>query len=174
MRAHQIFVVAIAICMQIHLSFGAGPVFKTGCTATDKCPDGATCTLNTGCTCDDDLFPVDSGVTLEGIELVICHAPCNPSDGDDDDCNGKGACIPYYGTFMCDCDEGYEGDFCETESTTTTSTTTTTTTTPTNTTTVTTTTTTKKKTGVFPLIAAGAGGLLLLSVLAAAAASSSG
>lgn len=73
MRAHQIFVVAIAICMQIHLSFGAGPVFKAGCSATDKCPDGATCTPGTGCTCDDDLFPVDSGVTLEGIELVICH-----------------------------------------------------------------------------------------------------
>lgn len=76
MRAHQIFVVAIAICMQIHLSFGAGPVFNTDCNdATDPCPDGATCstTAPTGCTCDDELFPVDSGVTLEGIELVICH-----------------------------------------------------------------------------------------------------
>ncbi|XP_056015980.1 neurogenic locus notch homolog protein 1-like [Ostrea edulis] len=178
MRAHQIFVVAIAICMQIHLSFGAGPVFNTDCNdATDPCPDGATCSTTppTGCTCDDELFPVDSGVTLEGIELVICHAPCNPSDGAAGDCNGKGACIPYYGTFMCDCDEGYEGDFCETETTTTTSTTTTTTTTTTPTTTTTvTTTTTKKKTGILALLAAGLGGLVLLGAVGAAAASSSG
>ena len=71
MRVPQILVLlTITVCVEPDgKSFGA-------CRGDDDCPQNATCVImysNMGnCECDEDFYPYDSPVAVEGNAMVLC------------------------------------------------------------------------------------------------------
>ncbi|XP_022336366.2 uncharacterized protein LOC111132813 isoform X1 [Crassostrea virginica] len=115
MRVPQILVLlTITVCVEPDgKSFGA-------CTVDDDCPQNATCVImysNMGnCERDEDFYPYDSPVAVEGNAMVLCTpVVCFPSD--ENPCSEKGECVVEYGRFVCKCYKGYYGETCEKSST---------------------------------------------------------
>ena len=71
MRVPQILVLlTITVCVEPDgKSFGA-------CRVDDDCPQNATCgryiMYRGNCECDEDFYPYDSPVTVEGNAIVLC------------------------------------------------------------------------------------------------------
>lgn len=53
--------------------------------------------------------PVHSNV------FVFCRRRCDEdvNECDADECGGGGQCVNTFGSFYCNCSEGYEGPFCD-------------------------------------------------------------
>nr|XP_022303559.1 adhesive plaque matrix protein 2-like [Crassostrea virginica] len=85
------------------------------CLDDDQCPLNGTCVGENGdakCECDEDFYPYDAPVEVEGDPMVLCTpVVCFPSD--ENPCSGKGECVVEFGRYVCKCYEGYYGEICE-------------------------------------------------------------